>query len=97
MDQIRDINTEPSAKTERLKSSIRHLRIDLIGIANRRTLDGMPVGVPADSRSFLERFQSAIVLGVQLGKLGRKAGVLSYVLGPMRPGRNIGRRDSDEQ
>lgn len=73
MDNVRDINIEPSEKTELLKSLIRRLGIDVIGIANLRTLDGMPVGIPADSAGFLGRFQFAIVLGAQLGRLGPKA------------------------
>jgi epoxyqueuosine reductase len=73
VNNIGDINIESSEKTEHLRSFVRHLGIDLIGIAKLKTLDGMPVGIPADSASFLERFQSAIVLGAQLGKLGRKA------------------------
>jgi hypothetical protein len=65
MDNIRDINTESSQKTEPLRSFVRHLGIDLIGIANLRTLEGMPLGIPTDLASFLGRFQLTIIPTVE--------------------------------
>jgi epoxyqueuosine reductase len=73
MQAIKKTNMESKGKTEHLKSFVRRLGIDLVGIADLSTLEGMPIGIPADSATFLERFQSAIVLGAQLGKLGKQA------------------------
>lgn len=45
----------------------------MVGIADLRLLDGMPVGIESRSLGFLGTYQRAIVLGAQLGKLGKEA------------------------
>jgi epoxyqueuosine reductase len=56
-----------------LKSFIRSLGIDLVGIADLRTLEGMPIGLPLEASHFFKIYPRAIVLGAQLGKMGKKA------------------------
>ena len=60
-------------KTEELKSLIRKLGIDLVGIADLYSLKGMPLGISPDAASFLGYFRSAIVMGAQLKKPGKAA------------------------
>jgi epoxyqueuosine reductase len=60
-------------ETSLLKSFIRNLGVDLVGIADLRLLEGMPVGIASGSADFLRSYHRAIVLGAQLGKVGKKA------------------------
>lgn len=63
--------TQKVDKTEELKSFVKGLGVDLVGIADLHSLKGMPLGIPSDAASLLSHFYSAIVMGVQLGKLGK--------------------------
>jgi epoxyqueuosine reductase QueG len=65
--------TQKSDKAEELKSFIKGLGIDLVGIADLQSLKGMPLGLPSDAVSFLDHYHCAIVMGAQLGKLGKSA------------------------
>lgn len=69
----RDYNIEKAKDTEQLISFVRDLGIDLVGIADLKTLKGMPLGVPYDAASFLNHYCYAIVMGAQFGKLGKAA------------------------
>jgi len=71
-----DINTNQYGQvtsSDNLKAFVRSLGIDLVGIADLRRLDEMPIGVPSASSGFLKNFRYAIVLGAQLYKLGKNA------------------------
>ncbi len=71
-----DNNIDPDERfiaTQSLKSFIRGLGVDLVGVADLYGLEGMPTGIPATSAGFLNNFHYAIVLGAQLNKLGKKA------------------------
>jgi epoxyqueuosine reductase QueG len=59
--------------TEKLKSFVLNLGIELVGIADITVLKGMPVGLPPEAAGFLKHYPRAIVLGAQYGKLGRSA------------------------
>lgn len=56
-----------------LKSFVRNLGVDGVGIADLGLLEGMPTGIAPDATGFLSRYHRAIVLGAQLGKLGKEA------------------------
>jgi len=73
MDDNSDRKGQQVEETAHLKSFVRSLGIDLVGIADLSLLKGMPIGIAPDTAAFLERFRCAIVLGAQFGKLGRKA------------------------
>lgn len=60
-------------ETENLTKFIKSLEIDIYGIANMHLLNEMETGIPTDLKKFLNMFPYAIVLGVQYGKLGKKA------------------------
>lgn len=62
-----------SEKADELKSFIKGLGVDLVGIANLHSLKGMPLGIPSDAASFLSHYHCAVVMGAQLGKLGKSA------------------------
>lgn len=57
-------------RTKKLKSFARDLGIALVGIADLRRLEGMPVGIAGNAGGFLAKYRYAVVLGAQLGKLG---------------------------
>lgn len=59
--------------TEKLKSFVTDLDVELVGIADLTALKGMPVGLPPEAAGFLKYYPRAIVLGAQYGKLGRSA------------------------
>ncbi|NIM11871.1 MAG: 4Fe-4S dicluster domain-containing protein [Candidatus Aminicenantes bacterium] len=63
------------SETEQLKSFIKKLGIDLVGIADLKALKEIPTGLPSPSalESILKNYRYAIVMGVQIGKLGPKA------------------------
>ncbi len=65
--------TQKPDKAEELKSFIKGLGVDLVGIADLHSLKGMPLGIPSDAASFLGHYHCAIVMGAQLGKLGKSA------------------------
>jgi epoxyqueuosine reductase QueG len=73
MDDNRNPQIQQKTETEYLKHYVRNLGIDLVGIANLRLLEGMPIGITSNSVDFLKSYQCAIVLGTQLDKLGKKA------------------------
>lgn len=56
-----------------LKSFIKGLGVDLVGIADLHLLKGMPSGIPSGAASVLDHYHSAVVMGAQLGKLGRSS------------------------
>jgi epoxyqueuosine reductase len=66
-------NTQKSDKAEELKSFVRGLGLDLVGIADLHSLKGMHLGIPSDAAPFLSHYHCAIVMGAQLGKLGKSA------------------------
>ncbi len=70
MEQHRSLRNQRVSETENLKSFIRALEVNLVGIADLNQLEGMPIGLPFDSSGLLQKYQYAIVLGAQLGKLG---------------------------
>jgi epoxyqueuosine reductase QueG len=55
--------------TKEVKSIVRDLGVDLVGIADLSTLGDMPRGIRMDSASF----PYAIVMGAQMGKVGKAA------------------------
>ena len=61
------------SNSQTLKSYIRNLGIELVGIADLNRLRGMPLGIPSDSPGFLKKYDYAIVFGAQFGKLGTEA------------------------
>jgi hypothetical protein len=61
---------EQTTETEGLKTFVRSIGIDLIGVANLGSLEGMPIGIRPGSTGFLESYRYAVVLGAQLHKLG---------------------------
>jgi len=65
--------TRESDKAEEMKSFVKGLGVDLVGIADLHSLKGMPLGIPSDAASFLGHYHCAIVMGAQLGKLGKSA------------------------
>jgi NAD-dependent dihydropyrimidine dehydrogenase PreA subunit len=65
--------TQQSAEAEELKSFVKGLGVDLVGIADVHSLNGMPLGIPSDAAPFLSHYHCAIVMGAQLGKLGKSA------------------------
>jgi epoxyqueuosine reductase len=65
--------TQDPDTAEDLKAFVRGLGIDLVGIADLGLLKGMPLGIPSGAASFLSHYHSAIVMGAQLGKLGKSA------------------------
>jgi len=65
--------TQQSDKAEELKSFIKGLGVDLVGIADLYSLKGMPLGIPSDAAPFLSHYHCAIVMGAQFGKLGKSA------------------------
>jgi epoxyqueuosine reductase len=64
---------EQTTETESLKTFVRSLGIDLVGVANLGSLEGMPIGIEPGSAGFLENYCYAVVLGTQLYKLGKSA------------------------
>lgn len=73
MGDHRDRQERIIAETERLKTSVRKLGVDSVGIAELRTLQGMPIGISSAPVGFLAEFKSAIVLGARLGDLVAKS------------------------
>ena len=73
MDNNKNPQGQQIGETAYLKSFVRSRGVDLVGIAHLRLLEGMPTGIAPDSVGFLRRYQCAIVLGAQLGKLGKEA------------------------
>ena len=61
------------SETENLKSFIKSLDVDAVGIADLSQLKGMPSGLPKGGNDFLKHYRYAIVMGAQPGKLGKKA------------------------
>ena len=56
-----------------LRLLARQQGIDLVGIADLRTITDMPLGIPVDAAALLNHFHSAIVMGAQLDKLATPA------------------------
>jgi epoxyqueuosine reductase len=65
--------SQQSDEAEDLKSFVRELGVDLVGITDLYSLKGMPLGIPSDAARFLGHYHSAIVMGAQLGKLRKSA------------------------
>ena len=65
--------TQQSGEAEELKSFVKGLGVDQVGIADLHSVIGMPLGIPSDAATFLSHYHSAIVMGAQLGKLGKSA------------------------
>lgn len=62
-----------TTETESLKTFVRSLGIDLVGVVDLRSLEGMPIGIEPRSTAFLQNYRYAVVLGAQLNKLGKRA------------------------
>jgi len=60
-------------ETKNLSKLIKRLEIDVYGVADMQLLQEMETGLPTDVQKFIKMFPYAIVLGVQYGKLGKKA------------------------
>jgi len=60
-------------ETENLRRYIKELEVDIYGIVDMHLLKEMETGLPTDLKKFINMFPYAIVLGVQYGKLGKKA------------------------
>ncbi|KKN03414.1 hypothetical protein LCGC14_1107850 [marine sediment metagenome] len=60
-------------ETENLRKYIKKLEIDIYGVCDMHLLKEMETGLPTDLKKFLIMFPYAIVLGVQYGKLRKKA------------------------
>jgi len=60
-------------ESQNLKTFVHRLGIDLVGIADLHQLKEMPVGISSVSAEFFKNFRCAVVLGVQLDKLGKQA------------------------
>jgi epoxyqueuosine reductase len=65
--------TQQSDEADELKSFVKGLGVDLVGIAELYSLKDMPLGIPSDAATFLSHYHSAIVMGAQPGKLGKSA------------------------
>jgi epoxyqueuosine reductase len=65
--------TQQSDEAEELKSFVKGLGVDLVGIVDLYSLKDMPLGIPSDAAPFFKHYHSAIVMGAQLGKLGKPA------------------------
>ena len=65
--------TQQSDEAEELKSFVKGLGVDLVGIADLPSLKGMPSGIPSEAAVFLSHYHCAIVMGAQFGKLGKSA------------------------
>ena len=59
------------SETEHVKSIVRGFEIDLVGIADLKALVRMPCGMALNSAGFLTKYPYAIVMGAQMGKLGK--------------------------
>jgi epoxyqueuosine reductase len=71
-----EMNGETQISTEQareVKSFVRGLGIDLVGVADLGRLAGMPVGIAGIESGFPLKYRYAVVLGAQLGKLGMDA------------------------
>jgi epoxyqueuosine reductase len=60
-------------ETANLISMIKNFGLDLVGIADLSLLEGIPTGIASGNTEFLNRYKYAIVMGMQVGKLGKKA------------------------
>lgn len=80
MKSQRDPRTRQEHETASLKAFVRCLGVDLVGIADLRSLQGMPTGLASDSTTLFEQYNYAIVLGAQLNKLGKKASTIDVNL-----------------
>jgi hypothetical protein len=56
--------------TASIKAFVRNLGVDLVGIADMKRLEGIPCGLPGESRLLLEKYPYAIVLGLQFKEVG---------------------------
>ena len=65
--------TRQPDEAEGLKSFVMGLGVDIVGIADLHALKGLPIGIPSDAALFLRHYHCAIVMGAQLGKLGKSA------------------------
>ncbi len=61
------------SETENLRKYIKKLKIDIYGVCDMHLLKEIETGLPIDLKKFIDMFPYAIVLGVQYGKLGKKA------------------------
>jgi epoxyqueuosine reductase len=71
MDSKADFNISES--TINIKSFIRSLGIDLIGIVNLNELNGIPTGLDISPHEIFRQCPYGIILGAQVGKPGKKA------------------------
>jgi epoxyqueuosine reductase QueG len=71
--EVQKMEDQKIIETENLTKFIKSLEIDIYGVADMHLLKEMETGLPTDLKKFLNLFPYAIVLGVQYGKLGKKA------------------------
>ena len=72
MKEIGSYRQQPDEE-EKLKSFVKGMGVDLVGIADLHSLKGMPLGIPSDATQFLSHYHCAIVMGAQLDKIGKSA------------------------
>lgn len=63
----------PKTATKNIKSFIRHLGIDIVGIADLSKLSSIPAGLNIDLAKFFQTYPYAIVMGAQYGKMDNHA------------------------
>ena len=69
---IKNVQDSTVRETEDLKGFVRNLDVDLVGVADVRLLQGMPLGLPLDPSRFFQTYRYGIVMGLPVGKLGKK-------------------------
>jgi len=60
------------SNNEKLKSIIQDIGIDIFGVTHLHTLSKIPSGINTVSKQLFQQYKSAIVLGAQLNKIGKK-------------------------
>ena len=63
--------THITDSTNKLKSFISNLGIDLVGVASLSGMDNMPVGLDINLSDFFKKYPCAIVIGAQYGKISK--------------------------
>lgn len=61
------------SETDQVRAIAKDLGIDMVGIADMSALLDMPYGLTLDAASFVTKYPYAIVMGAQMGKLGKEA------------------------
>ncbi len=56
MGEEQSLRAPQASESENLKSFVKNLGIDLVGVTDLGFLKGMPLGIPSDSAQFLQRY-----------------------------------------